>query len=150
MLEIFCQYNNWANALLLDAFIANADKLPASSVLMFSHILNAQSIWLSRIDATTTSMGVWQPHDLATCRTLLEETATDLTKAAQMEKLETSTIKYTTATGVRLETSAADILLHVFNHGTYHRAQIAKEMRQHDIEPVSTDYIQFVRSKKHV
>ncbi|WP_448634332.1 DinB family protein [Pedobacter panaciterrae] len=39
-------------------------------------------------------------------------------------------------------------MLHVFNHGTYHRAQIAKEMTMHNIKPVNTDYIQFMRLQK--
>ncbi|WP_414711827.1 DinB family protein [Sphingobacterium sp. UBA1498] len=42
-----------------------------------------------------------------------------------------------------------DILLHVFNHGTYHRAQIASEMRRNGVEPINTDYITFIRLKQH-
>jgi uncharacterized damage-inducible protein DinB len=113
--------------------------------LLFSHIVNAQTRWISRINGTTPSFGVWQLHDLETCRILLEESANGLTQLEQMENIGDQIIKYSTTTDVHFETSIADILLHVFNHGTYHRAQIAKEMKQHNIQPVSTDYIQFVR-----
>jgi len=145
MLNQFCQYNNWANSLLLDALVANSSLVPESSILLFSHIVNAQTRWISRINGTTPSFGVWQLHDLETCRILLEKSANGLTQLEQMENIGTHIIKYSTTTDVHFETSIADILLHVFNHGTYHRAQIAKEMKQHNIQPMSTDYIQFVR-----
>ncbi|MGY0041076.1 DinB family protein [Pedobacter sp. NJ-S-72] len=61
------------------------------------------------------------------------------------ETTDSRVIKYVISNGDHYETSVYDILLHVFNHGTYHRAQIAKEMKLHNITPVNTDYIQFVR-----
>lgn len=145
MLTQFCRYNNWANSLLLDAMISNSGSLPESSILLFSHIIDAQIIWTSRINGTAISIGVWQLHDLETCKVLLKESAHELTLIGQQKAIETQIIKYTTTTGVYFETSVGDILLHVFNHGTYHRAQIAKEMKQHNIKPVNTDYVQFVR-----
>jgi uncharacterized damage-inducible protein DinB len=30
-------------------------------------------------------------------------------------------------------------------HGTYHRGQIAMQLRQQGLEPVNTDYIMFLR-----
>nr|WP_068890894.1 DinB family protein [Pedobacter panaciterrae] len=145
MLSKLCQYNNWANSLLLDALISNSSLLPESCIQLFSHIVNAQLIWASRINGTTATVGVWQLHNLETCRILLEEGANGLTQAEQLKAIGTQTIKYTISTGVRFETSVVDILLHTFNHGTYHRAQIAKEMKLHNIKPVNTDYILFVR-----
>jgi uncharacterized damage-inducible protein DinB len=38
-----------------------------------------------------------------------------------------------------------DMLLQVFTHGGYHRGQIAMEMRKAGLEPINTDYINFVR-----
>jgi uncharacterized damage-inducible protein DinB len=35
----------------------------------------------------------------------------------------------------------------VFNHGTYHRAQVARDLRQHNLEPINTDFIFYVRQK---
>ena len=39
-----------------------------------------------------------------------------------------------------------DILIQVFNHGTYHRAQVAKDLRGNGLAPVNTDYITYVRA----
>ncbi|MNK11456.1 DinB family protein [compost metagenome] len=145
MLSKFCKYNNWANSLLLEALMANSALLPESCVSLFSHIVNAQTIWASRINGITPSVGVWKVNDLETCKVMLEESSMALSQMEYSEMTESPIIKYTTTTGDDYETSVSDILLHVFNHGTYHRAQIAKEMKSHNIKPVNTDYIQFVR-----
>ncbi|ATP55409.1 damage-inducible protein DinB [Pedobacter ginsengisoli] len=145
MLNQFCKYNNWANSLLLDTLISHSSSLPESCIQLFSHIVNAQTIWHSRINSTPNSISVWQLHDLETCKELLEESTKELTQIEQQQSIHTQVIKYTTSTGIHFETSVQDILLHVFNHGTYHRAQIAKEMKLHNLTPVNTDYIMFVR-----
>jgi len=145
MLDQFCKYNNWANSLLLDTLVAHNDVLPESCVLLFSHIVNAQSIWISRINGIIPVVTVWQLHDLETCRMLLEESINSMLLVQVTQTADSPVIRYKTSTGDFYETSVADILLHMFNHGTYHRAQIAREMRVHNLTPVNTDYIQFVR-----
>lgn len=40
--------------------------------------------------------------------------------------------------------SFGDTLLHVVNHGTYHRGQIACLLKLHGLEPAETDYILFI------
>ncbi len=54
-------------------------------------------------------------------------------------------ITYNNTKGDTFTTSLEDILIQVFNHGTYHRAQIAHDLRHNSLEPVNTDYITFVR-----
>lgn len=150
MLKQFCKYNNWANLLLFDALVANADSLPESCISLFSHIINAQLIWLSRINGAKPSVNVWQLHDLETCNNLLQESIKALTEIDYTEKMDSPAIKYANSAGDHFETSLTDILLHVFNHGTYHRAQIAKAMKLHHLKPVNTDYIQYIRQQPGV
>ncbi|WP_316823092.1 DinB family protein [Pedobacter gandavensis] len=145
MLDQFYKYNNWANSLLLDCLMANSSSVPESCISLFSHIVNAQTIWACRINGTTPGVSVWQVHDLESCKVLLEESVNKLSKMDYFETKDAPIIKYTVSTGDYYETSVADILLHVFNHGTYHRAQIAKEMKLNHLQPVNTDYIWFVR-----
>jgi len=145
MLKQFCSYNNWANSFLLDTLKVNIDLLPESCILLFSHIVNAQSIWLSRIRGVKPDVSVWQLHDLETCNILLQKSTKFLAEIDYPEMSDSSIITYSNSVGDHFETSLSDILLHVFNHGTYHRAQIAKEMKLHNIKPVNTDYIQYVR-----
>jgi uncharacterized damage-inducible protein DinB len=58
----------------------------------------------------------------------------------------TEVISYTNTQGEAFQTTVEDILIHVFNHGTYHRAQVARDLRQHALTPVNTDYITYVRA----
>lgn len=147
MLKQFCHYNNWANAIQLDALKANAGSLAESSVALFSHIVNAQTIWLSRINGYTPTTAVWQVNDLETCNSLLAISANELLAIDVTFASGNSLVKYNNTAGDYFETSVADIILHVCNHGTYHRAQIAREMKLQGLKPVNTDYIQFVRLK---
>lgn len=145
MLKRFCQYNNWANALVLDALMCNSDLVSESCIRLFSHIVNAQTIWFKRINGIVPDVGVWQINDLETCKIMLEKSADALSEITQGEPENNAVIKYTTSTGAHYETLVSDILLHVFNHGTYHRAQIAKEMKLKNMTPINTDFINFVR-----
>jgi len=56
-------------------------------------------------------------------------------------------ISYVNTSGDAFSDPMHDIIVHVLNHSTYHRAQIAKEMRMHNIDPINTDYITYVRNK---
>lgn len=145
MLNQFYKYNNWANSVLLEALMANSSLLPKSCISLFSHIVNAQTIWVCRINGITPVVSVWQVNELESCKVLLEQSINGLSQIEYLETTASPIIKYTTSNGDCYETSVSDILLHVFNHGTYHRGQIAKEMKLHHIKPVNTDYIQFVR-----
>lgn len=147
MLAQFCKYNNWANDILLEALKANAGSLNESSVTLFSHIVNAQTIWLSRINGHTPATAVWQVNDLETCSSLLTASANELLGIDLSDAGGNSLVKYRNTAGDYFENTVADIILHVCNHGTYHRAQIAKEMKLQGLKPVNTDYIQFVRLK---
>lgn len=149
MLQKLCAYNTWANSLVLDA-LTNASTIqsitiPGNCITLLSHIANAQVIWISRIQGSLPSVTVWQEHDLDTCRVMLQQSAERLKEIVEKDASLDRVITYKTFTGDPFENAVSDILLHVFNHGTYHRAQIAKEMKNYGIKPVNTDYIQFVR-----
>ena len=62
----------------------------------------------------------------------------------------TEVITYSNSRGEAFETSVHDILIQVFNHGTYHRAQVARDLRQHLLTPVNTDYITYVRALSRI
>lgn len=148
MLHKLCAYNTWANSLVLDA-LTNASiqsaTIPGNCMMLLSHIANAQVIWISRIRGSLPPVTVWQLHDLDTCRRMLRQSAEHLKEIVAQDDSLDRVITYKTFNGAPFENITADILLHVFNHGTYHRAQIAKEMKNHGVDPVNTDYIQFVR-----
>jgi uncharacterized damage-inducible protein DinB len=52
---------------------------------------------------------------------------------------------YTTSTGLAFSSTGRDMLFHIINHSTHHRAQIASEFRLSGIPPLVSDYIFFKR-----
>lgn len=55
------------------------------------------------------------------------------------------TIDYRLLSGLACRTNIYDNLLHVANHGTYHRGQVVTMLRQLGAKGVSTDLIAYIR-----
>ena len=139
-------YTSWANQRVLETLEKLGERTPASSLHLFSHVLNAEIIWLARIQRLVSPVQVFDDHTLIECRKLHESTFERFLALANVAPAELEAeIIYKNTKGEAFATSLEDILLHVFNHGTYHRAQIARDLRAHGLEPVTTDYIIFVR-----
>ncbi len=143
------RYTRWANSRVLTAMQA-VDAAPDRAVELFSHLLRAQDLWFGRVEGTDhANVALWVDEALAACaeraeasarrwRTVLDERAAhDLDRP----------IAYTNSKGTSFETPLRDLLSHVVNHGTHHRAQIALVLREADIVPPPTDYIFFVREE---
>jgi uncharacterized damage-inducible protein DinB len=139
-------YNNWANQAIIQLFTEHSN-MPADTLRLFSHIVNTQSVWLSRLHNAPQLFGAWDEHSIVICKNMHEEASAKLYEQIQFPEIRLSeVIRYQNSTGKQFENTRHDILIHVFNHGTYHRAQIATEMRKNNLEPLNTDYITFRRS----
>ena len=148
-LKKYAEYNIWANNRLISHLEKFADEVPASSLRLFSHVLNAQAIWIARLEGTSSPVKVWQEHSLEEIKKLNQETSQkllELLQAADIEEFNRE-IEYTNSQGMAYRTRVCDIFTHVFNHCTYHRAQVARDLRENGLEPINTDYITFVRIK---
>lgn len=105
-----------------------------------SHILNSQYIWVCRIRGEKTNVDRF-----------------DLLEAGEFEDMQlrnmrlfyhilenadlSGTVSYTNSQRQAFTDVIGDILFHVVNHSTYHRAQVASQFRIHGIQPPVTDYI---------
>lgn len=138
-------YNNWANMLVIENMLSNSNVVPAKCLLLLSHIINTQMIWASRINGEKSNLGVWDTHTLQECQKYQNKSAELLLNLIIDYHNHGRIIQYTNSKNLSFENSLEDILLHVFNHGTYHRAQIASEMRLNGFEPLNTDYITYQR-----
>ncbi|MDQ3291251.1 MAG: damage-inducible protein DinB [Bacteroidota bacterium] len=145
-LQKLAAYTSWANQRLLETLEKLRNQIPPTSLHLFSHILNAEIIWLARIQHLESPVNVFDDHSIAECRRLQESTFECFIGLADSstDELE-NLITYKNTKGETFTTSMEDILMQVFNHGTYHRAQIARDLRQNGLEPINTDYITFVR-----
>jgi uncharacterized damage-inducible protein DinB len=141
-------YNNWANKILLSHLMIQPT-LPPACLKLMQHIANTQSIWISRILSETPTVGVWEEHNLASCLEIHQESAAIIDNILTSDMDLAKDISYVNTQGNSFTNAVQDILIHVFNHATYHRAQIAKELRANGLEPLNTDYISFVRLTKY-
>lgn len=143
-------YGVWANDTLLrhlDGLVAGGATLPAGALRIFSHVLNAQAIWLGRLTGTPSPVKVWQEHDLAGLHHWHQQTSERFHQyglAADEAELNRH-ITYTNSIGEGYTSQVSDILTHVPVHGNYHRAQVAKELRAAGLEPINTDFITYCR-----
>lgn len=138
------EYSHHYNQKIADVVISNPDNISEKALKLLSHILNAHQVWNNRIDATDKPFGVWDMHSTEDLKAIdkgnYEHSLLILDKYNLSE-----TLHYSNTKGQAFENSIQDILFHVINHSTYHRAQIATELKQRHIEPPATDYIFFKR-----
>lgn len=60
-------YNDWANKSIINAIKPQIEKIPSSAIKLLSHIVNAQMIWLSRLNGEKSNLGVWDEHTIMEC-----------------------------------------------------------------------------------
>ena len=141
------EYDDWANKEVLKSL----ERLSGSGervLQLYSHIAAAQNIWCARLHHQDTSgFAVWPSLNLKECADQLEilhqqwkRLLNDITMKELVEH-----VVYRNTKGQEFKNTVQDILIHVINHSSYHRGQIAAEVRKAGGTPAVTDYIVFCR-----
>lgn len=137
---------HWANQRILEALQdCEADE---QQIQLFLHILSAEQVWITRLQGMDSShIPIWSDGNIVTCENLSQQNVESYT--AYLNQLAhtdlDNVLTYSNSRGEQFNSSIREILTHVALHGQYHRGQINMRLRQAGIEPVSTDYIVFVR-----
>ena len=139
MIEELLAYCKTADKKVIDVFKQTEIVLP-KAVALFSHVLDAQHIWASRILQTKPVFSVAQVHELNDFEGLHEQNF-ELFKEVFEKISMLENINYKNSSGGSYTNQVKDILFHVVNHSTYHRGQIAMLFRNSAIDPPVTDYI---------
>jgi uncharacterized damage-inducible protein DinB len=144
-------YDDWANRETLVSILSAAAALEKSRKVL-GHIVGAERLWLSRIEAASKPPppAVWPDLSLDACATAIDEMR-DRWRAylgALSPAEEARVAQYTNSKGEPWSSRVEDILMHVVMHSGYHRGQIAANMRAAGYEPAYTDYIHAVRIGK--
>lgn len=141
--ELF-DYSHHFNQKIGNALNENPDKTSEKSIKLYNHLINAHQIWNTRIAPIEATFGVWDLHQIQDCKVIDE--ANYKHSMLILDKFDLQEIiHYTNTKGEAFKSSVRDMLFHVINHSTYHRAQIATEFKQSGISPISTDYIFYNR-----
>lgn len=136
----------WADRLVLQS-LREADPLDPRLLELFGHLLGAEHIWLTRLTGTPASVAVWPKLSLDECERLIETNHAALASyvAALGSDGSGTVIDYRNSAGDAFTSTAAEILIHLSMHGSYHRGQIAWGLRDQGQTPRGTDYIAFTR-----
>jgi uncharacterized damage-inducible protein DinB len=142
----------WANSTVGEHLAGLVGRRGVEEALrLFSHLVASERVWLDRIRDGSSVHPVWPSGASGWDATALlrmaaqnVEEVRELLRRSEEETLERP-VAYRNTAGTRYETSLGDILLHVALHGSYHRGQIARSLREAGLEPVNTDYVTFVR-----
>jgi len=152
-------YNAWANhralgaaeTLSSDQFIRSVASSFSSVRDTLAHICGAEWIWLERFQGRSPSSlpDLARFKDVASLRAHWlpqEQCLVEFVHGLTQPELECE-FEYKT---LKSEASRAPLwqpLLHLVNHGTYHRGQVTTLLRQLGAEPVMTDLIYFYRER---
>ncbi len=141
------QYNDWANEQILNSF-KFLEPIPEKCLLLFSHIIAAQDVWCERLAGSHDwNIQIWDVYSYQECTLLSSQSTQEWLKLVRKLKQKDfdKLIKYKNSKGNSSETPVRDILAHVINHSTYHRAQISQLLKQNNVEPPITDFIFYSR-----
>lgn len=140
----FLQYNHASNEKVISLMEKHIDEVPEKCIALFSHILNAQEIWNARILGKQPKYKVWDVSALAEFRYYNQTFLAGSIAILEEFNLELK-IDYHTSKGDPFTSSVQDILIHMVNHGSYHRGQIMQLLRNEVNDAISTDYIFYSR-----
>lgn len=144
MLNDLLKYTAAADRKIMEVIQANPGCDDRVSGL-FSHILNAQHIWISRIFNEVPVYDRMQIHSADRFPEIHEMNTAGLKRIIGTVPLQ-SKRHYSTSFGDVFENTVEEILYHVVNHSTYHRGQVASRLREQGIDPPVTDLIILKRS----
>lgn len=138
------KYSFDCNQQLAEVLTQNQEKVSAKSQNLLSHLISAHQIWNARVLASELTFEVWQLHSVKDFKKINEDNFQNSLKIISEFELD-QIINYKNSKGLAFENTVQDVLFHIINHSTYHRAQIATELKLVGIEPLSTDWIMYKR-----
>lgn len=154
----YANYNIWANNLVIESMLQlplnKIDKLMTSSFptirATVSHTWSAEDIWLQRLMKSETIL--WAESifkgsfEDACINWQLSSKGLERFMNVQNDGSLNSILNYPDRQNQPHETPVYQILLHVFNHSTYHRGQLITMLRQTmEAKIPQTDFIVFAR-----
>jgi uncharacterized damage-inducible protein DinB len=139
------QYNAWANQRVMNILVQQ--KVNNEQILtIMGHILAAQFLWLHRIKGLPApDLKLWGSYTLGELTGLTEKAAREWLDFVETTEDFDREMTYRNYVGDPYTNNVEMIMVHLVNHSSYHRAQIALLLRQKGLEPVNTDFITYDR-----
>ncbi len=139
------QYNQWANKRVLGE-LENQEVEDKEILTIMSHVVSALFIWLCRIEGgSPEAYPLWKQYPLIGLVKMNEEITGRWLKFVKETEDFNRELVYNNFVGDPYKNNIEQIMIHLVNHSTYHRAQVALLMRQKGFEPINTDFITYDR-----
>ncbi len=160
LLQQYSAYNLWANKIITDKIC----QLPAAILYnemnssfgtiykTVVHLMDVESIWWQRLKLQEhvewPGINYSEPIDILSKDLLhLSKQWNDWVLAANEIKI-THVFEYQNSKKEIFKQPVYEMLLHLFNHQTFHRGQLVTMMRQNKVEKIpATDFIIYSRNK---
>ena len=149
-------YNRWAHGKMFESLAPlSSEELNrkiggsfGSIHATLTHVYGADWVWLERWhggspSALPASTDAWSLAHFREKWRPVEEGHREFVAALTPERL-TAPLTYVNFAGKTLSYPLGEALVHVANHGTYHRGQVATLLRQMNHSPISTDYVRYL------
>ena len=139
------QYNAWANKRVIKALTTQSVD-DAKILSLMGHIVAAQFLWLHRIKGLPPAeVKLWGEYSLSKVTEMAEEAGKLWLEFVESNDNFNRELTYNNYVGDPYVNNVETIMIHLVNHCSYHRAQIAMLLRQRGLEPINTDFITYDR-----
>jgi len=139
------QYNYWSNKRVLNK-IKEQNVNDEKILTIMGHIVAAQFLWLHRIKGLPPAqVKLWGEYTLDQLFDMAENIGKQWLEFVESTEDFNRELTYNNYVGDPYINNVETIMIHLVNHSSYHRAQIAMLLRQKGFEPINTDFITYDR-----
>jgi len=154
--QFLLSYNDWANRRVFDTVVSltgeewsrDLGSSYSSVQSTTAHLIGVEWIWLERWQGNSPSappewMSDPSPEQLRTVWEDIEVRRSEMLKSVDFQR----TVSYRLFNGSEGSQTLGNLVLHVVNHSTYHRGQLATMLRQLGKEPPPTDLLVYLQKQ---
>ena len=140
-------YDQFANKQITDLILKSGQT--GKPVQLMAHLLAAQQIWLNRCKGLPAPGGaLWPDWQAETFNAIID--SNHQAWITYLDGLQpgdfNADVVYKNSRGDSFQTRLDDVLAHLINHGTHHRAQAGQQLKFNGLLQLpTTDYIFYVR-----
>jgi len=139
------RYNAWSDDRVATC-LARQNVSHEKVLSLMGHLVAAQFIWLHRIKGLPPpELKLWDSYKLPDLITLTKGAGKQWIDYVESTDNFNRELKYTNYVGDPYVNNVESIMIHLVNHSTYHRGQIALLLRENGLEPINTDFITYDR-----
>lgn len=139
-------YDHFANTKIAELIVQTG--ATGKPIEIMAHLLTAQQTWLKRLKRTPAPLTpLWPNWPADVFITIIDDNYQQL--LAHLETMQPddfdSVIEYKNSVG-DFNNTVSDILAHLINHGTHHRAQIGTLLKMDGATLPGLDYVLYIRN----